>query len=102
MSIELCSQKDALGNPRLNTDINCTAWCDKLYWTGDCGTAALNFCTANPGHLACRCQNFKNTLQYKNVVDKFSSLQDCEGCKAVPDPVCWASICTQGNASSNP
>lgn len=92
---DYCSGIDSNGHPRLNTDVNCQAWCDKLNYVGECGTAATMFCTQNSWHPACKCQTFTQTDAYKEVKQLFNEVPGCDVCKVIPDPVCWAEPCTQ-------
>lgn len=92
---DYCAGLDSNGHPRLNTDVNCQAWCDKQNYLGSCGTAAAIFCRKNPQHPACKCQTFTQTDAYKKIKNAFSAVPGCNACKVIPPPVCWAAPCTQ-------
>jgi len=92
--VNYCSGIDALGYPRLNTDVNCRAWSQNLTNAVNAGQAVDNFCAKYPLNYACVCQNVEETPYYSKMLPLFKALQNCGQCQALPSPLCWAPMCT--------
>jgi len=86
---DYCSQLDNMGHPNLNTDVNCKNWYNNNPGNGH--LAADEFCKKYHDHPACGCIYFTQSNDWKNLQElfKISSTQSF-----VPDPTCWASVCT--------
>lgn len=106
-TLEYCSGIDEAGYPRINTDVNCQAWCSTLAQNGNCATAMTKFCTDYPFHTACACMNFAQTPDYTNFIQAMPIKPCGDGVTLpcvnaqIPDPVCWAPVCT-AQSSTDP
>jgi hypothetical protein len=99
---DYCSEMDELGYPRLNTDINCRAWCSDEKMAGKCGVAAFEFCQKYPNHAACFCQSYEDSKAFDEVKKVFETVPGVPDSGAMPPTVCWAYPCTSVKGPDDP
>ena len=91
---QMCSEPANITKP------NCRDFCNNQIatdggFTGTCQASAGSYCgtAANASKPECACINYPKSPEYKAFISKLP-----KGEAGIPNPQCWADVCTSGNS----